>query len=140
MNATTLNARTLLIIALFGATALVGCNKETSSDQAAASGVTEANVAQKVESASTPDDHEALAKYYDERARLAQAEAASEGEARTRYERRWNPVDHPMGGRAREHYNHMIEGRERGASDYHAMAEWHREMAEHAQREPAANE
>jgi hypothetical protein len=141
MNTTKLGTRILLIIALFGATTLVGCDKRTSENQAtASSGVTDANVATKIEGASTAADHEALAKYYDERTRLAQAEAVNDSEARTRYERRWNPNEHLMGGRAREHYNHMVEQREGEAGDYHAMADWHREMAQHAQREPAADE
>lgn len=141
MNTTKLGTRILLIIALFGATALVGCDKRTSEGQATASGgVTDANVATMIESASTAADHEALAKYYDERARLAQAAAASDSEARTRYDRRWNPNEHPMGGRAREHYNHMVEQREGEAGDDHAMAEWHREMAQHAQENRASDQ
>ena len=142
MNTTMLvSTRTLLMIALVSAAALGGCDKRSSNDPVAAtSSVTRATLAEKVEKARTPADHEALAKYYDERARLAQAEAVDEREARTRYEQRWNPHDHPMGRGAREHYNHMIEGREGGARDYHAMAEWHREIARHARREQTTDE
>ena len=97
--------------------------------------MTSANLADKIEQARTPADHQALAQYYEDRARVAQREIAEEQEARTRYERRWNPDDHPMGRSARDHYKHMMEGREGGASGYRGMAEWHREMAERAQQD-----
>jgi len=102
--------------------------------------VTSESLANKVEQARTPADHKALAKYYEERARVAQCETAQEQEARTRYERRWNPDDHPMGRGAREHYNHMIENREGEARGYRDMAERHRQMAEHPQSEQPTDE
>jgi hypothetical protein len=45
-----------------------------------------------------------------------------------------------MGGRVRDHYNHMVQQREGEAGDYHAMAEWHREMAQHAQEDRASDQ
>lgn len=131
---------TLIIIALAGAAVLGGCDKRAPNEGAATSGVTSANLADKVDQARTPADHQALAAYYEEQARRTQREASAEREAGTRYERRWNPDDHPMGRGAREHYNHMLEGREEGASDYRAMAEWHRQMATHAEREVTTDE
>jgi hypothetical protein len=144
MNATEFfrtHVSTTLMIVLVGATALAGCDRRASSDEGVVtSGVTSTNLADKIEQARTPADHEALAKYYEERARVAQSETAQEQEVRTRYERRWNPDDHPMGRGARDHYNHMIEGRDGEASSYRAMAEWHRQMAGHGEQEHAADQ
>src|SRR5688572_1730369 len=93
----------LLMIALAGSAMLGGCDR-TSNRDAAASGVTSANLADKVEQAHTPADHAALSQYYEEQASATEREAGDEREARTRYERRWSPDDHPMGRGAREHY------------------------------------
>ena len=125
------------MIVLLLAIALAGCDRRMTGDDG---GVTSANLADKIEQARTPADHEALARYYEDRARVAQREAAEEHEARTRYERRWNPENHAMGRGARDHYNHLREGHEEGARSYRGMAEWHRKMAERAQHEQDAEE
>ena len=130
----------IVTIALGSAMMLGGCDKPAPTASTATDGVTSENLADKVDQARTPADHQVLAQYYDEQARLAQREVADEREAQTRYAHRWNPDEHPMGRGPREHYGHMIEGREGSASHHRAMAEWHREMATRAEREQVANE
>ena len=130
----------IVTIALGSAMMLGGCEKPTPTASTATGGVTSENLAAKVDQARTPADHQALAQYYDEQAGVVQREVADEKEAQTRYAHRWNPDEHPMGRGPREHYGHMIEGREGGARHYRAMAKWHREMATRAEHEQVANE
>lgn len=138
-------SRALMIASLATVLTLAGCEKDpgqnatpsAATDTAAA--VTDANVADKVEQAATPADHENLARYYDERANAADREVATDRDTRGRYERRWGPGDHPMGPGAIAPYDHLIESHGDDAREHRALAAWHREMARHAQ-EPAAAE
>jgi len=138
-TATSVRTHVLTLALLISITTLGGCDKAPNKETAVSS-VTSANLADKVEQARTPADHEALAQYYEEQARVTERETAGEREARTRYERRWRPDDHSMGSRAREYYGRMGEGREEDASRYRGMAEWHREMATRAERQEVTDE
>jgi hypothetical protein len=95
-------------------------------------GITEANLDQKVQEASAPADHAALADYYDEQARYAQREGGVRRGARRHYEH-WPPgVYYPVGTTAGilDHYDRLIEGYEQTASESRALAAWHRRLAE----------
>ena len=148
MNTTTFlrapSAALMMVLLAAGAFALAGCDKRTSSEATSAagsaSGVTAANLAEKIEQARSPADHRELAAYYDARAEAAQREVAEDRELRGRYERRWQPDNHPMGPGARGHYDNLIGGHEASAHNYQAMAQWHREMAGRAQESSTADE
>jgi hypothetical protein len=148
MNIDTLTFRArsaaLMLVLVTGALTLAGCDNKTSNEAtsttASASRITDANVAEKIEQARTPADHEELAVYYDERAQAAQREGADERELRGRYERRWQPDSHPMGPGARGHVEGLIESHEQGAGHYRSMADWHRQMAQSAQQSPSTDE
>lgn len=123
-----------------GALMLAGCDKNTPGEAATlpiTTGVTDANVADKVQQAATPADHQNLATYYDAQAQAAEREAGADRELRMRYARRWRPGEYPMGPGALEPYDHLIEGQEDDIREYRALAEWHREMARHAEPPPA---
>lgn len=122
------------LAALVSFAGLGGC------DEVAAGDVNAANAAEKIEQARTPADHRALASYYDERARLEERDATAEREARTRYGARWSAEQHPMGRRAREHYDELIEDHAEAARRYHGMAGWHRDMAMQAEGVQPAGE
>ncbi|MFA5937712.1 MAG: hypothetical protein WC809_00025 [Sinimarinibacterium sp.] len=95
-------------------------------------GITDANLDQKIQQASSPADHIALADYYDEQARYAQREGRARRSARRHYEH-WPPgVYYPIGTTAGivDHYDRLIEGYEQTASESRALADWHRRMAE----------
>lgn len=136
--------RALMIASLAVVLALAGCGKEpgqnatTPAATDAATAVTDANVADKVEQAAIPADHENLARYYDERANAAEREAGGDRETRGRYESRWRPGEHPMGPGAIAPYDHLIENHGDDAHEYRSLADWHREMARHAQEPTAA--
>jgi len=129
---------TLMIAVLAGALALASCNRNAPSQYATttASSVTDTNVADKVQQAASPADHQNLATYYDAQAQAAEREAGADRELRGRYENRWKPGDHPVEPGALEPYDHLIEGREDDVREYRALAEWHREMARHTEPSP----
>lgn len=120
-----------VLTALVSVVALVGCDE----DEVAAADVTAVNLAEKIDQARTPADHRALASYYEERARIEQGDETAEREARTRYGARWSAEQHPMGRRASDHHNGLIEDHASAARRYHGMAELHREMATQAEQE-----
>lgn len=89
--------------------------------------VTDANLVEKIEQAHTPADHAALADYYEEQARQAEREGSVRRSAQGHYER-W-----PRGDTTADvvyHYERLIEGYERTASESRAMADWHRRLAQ----------
>lgn len=131
----------LLIASLAAVLVLAACGGQEPAQTAttpSATDVTDANVADKVQQATTPADHQVLARYYDEQANTADREASGERETRGRYEGRWRPGDHPMGPGAIAPYDHLIENRGDDAREYRSLADWHREMARHAQETGAA--
>ncbi|MGE0114957.1 MAG: hypothetical protein AB7T07_08765 [Steroidobacteraceae bacterium] len=123
---------TLLIVLLSGALALAGCNKKT--EGGAPSSVTDANLQQKIEQANTPSDHRDLATYYDSLAETAQNGSTNERERREQYERRWRAGPHPMGPATGPHFDGLAVDHESSAGHYRAMAQWHRQMADEAER------
>ncbi len=129
---------TFLFVLLAGALALAGCNKQTESG--APSSVTDANLQQKIEQANTPSDHRGLASYYDTRAQAAQNGSINERERRAQYERRWRTGTHPMGPAAGPHFDGLSADHESSAGHYRAMAQWHRQMADEAERSPTQAE
>lgn len=125
------SVRLLACVVVLGAL-IGGCGgtpPEAPATETAKKAVTDANLAQKVQQATTPADHDAIARYYDERSSAAEQSAARERLARDTYERRWRPGDQPMGPRALEAYDHLMEGHSGEAREYRSLAEWHREMA-----------
>jgi hypothetical protein len=129
---------TFLFVLLAGALALAGCNKQT--EGGAPSGVTDANLQQKIEQANMPSDHRDLATYYDSLAETAQNGSTNERERREQYERRWRTGSHPMGPAAGPHFDGLSADHESSAGHYRAMAQWHRQMAEVAERSPTQSE
>jgi hypothetical protein len=129
-------ARTYLIV-LTALSALAGCDREASNGAGA---VTDSNVTEKIEQASTPADHRELAEYYEARANTVRREGAEERELRGQYERRWRSDNHPMGSRAGRHFEELAEGHEQTASHYREMADWHREMAQRGEHASTPDE
>ena len=121
--------------------------------------VTDANLASKVQQASTPADHQDIARFYDAQAQFAERKAADNRELKRGYERNWPPSNppggpgaeghrdsstgaaamsmHEFGSSAERHYDHLIEGSEDDAREYHALAEEHRDMAARGGQTPA---
>lgn len=112
--------------------------------------VTDANLTSKVEQARTPADHEDIARYYDAQASAAERAAAADREVKRSYGRPWPPglpagpaaeghydsttgtatlTLRGFGPDAQGHYDRLVESREDDAREYHALAEWHREVA-----------
>lgn len=78
--------------------------------------------------AETADDHEQLAKHYDELAATMQADADEERRMLTEYQRR----PHRYGRRIKDlraRSTALVRDYEQGAQDNRAMAELHRQMA-----------
>lgn len=116
----------IVVLTISAGVVLAGCDGR---NRAGPEVVTDSNVAQKVQQASTSTDHHRLAEYMDARAMAAQLEAAGKRDLRTHYERRWRDGD-SMGSNPGRHFEGLIEGQEENASDYRAMANWHRRMAQ----------
>lgn len=145
MNAYSTRGRlTVLAVALVACAALTACDKQTASETNGASNasgtVTQANVAQKVVQAQTPQDHEAIAAYYEIRAREAERESTEDRDLQGLYEQRWQRDHHPMGSGARDHLDDLTESHESGARHYRAMATWHHDMARSAEHDSTARE
>lgn len=101
-------------------------------------GITESNLDEKIAQANAPADHAALADYYEEQARQAEQDAAVRRAARHNYER-WPPgIYHPPGVAASviAHYDQLIAGYEQTAKENHALAQWHRALAQGQGGEP----
>lgn len=134
-----------------------GCGPKFSSP--ASTTVTDANLAAKIEQARTPADHEDIARYYDAQAGAAERGATEDREVKRSYGRPWPPG--PSAGPAAEghydsatgtatltlrgfgpdaqgHYDRLVESREDDAREYHALAEWHREVGARSDRSQAS--
>lgn len=125
----------LVLVALLGAATLGGCDREAAGG---ASAVTDSNVTSKIEQARTPGDHQELANYYESRASAARREAVQGRELRGQYERRWR--SDRQGERAGRHFEDLTQDHEQTESHYRAMADWHREMAQHGERAASTEE
>lgn len=129
-----------------------GCAQKSAVHPAtAATSVTDSNLASKVQQASTPADHQDIARFYDAQAQFAARKAADNRELKRGYGRNWPPGNpprgpgaeghgdsltgaaamsmHGFGSSAERHYDHLIERSEDDAREYHALAEEHRDMA-----------
>ena len=124
----------VLATVLLAALTVSACDKQTANGGAAtdSSTITNANLPAKLAEARTPQDHEAIATYYEQRARESERESADDRELQGRYEHRWPRDRHPMGSGAHDHLNQLTEGHESGARHYREMAAWHHEMARSA--------
>lgn len=86
---------------------------------------------QRIESARTRGDHEALAAHYDQQAVAARAIAADHRKMAKAYQGR--AVDPPGGGGMQAHCNAIVRSQEGIAAEYEGMAEGHYELAKRAQ-------
>ena len=129
------SGRSLAIVSLAGALALAGCSGKVPGQTATPTGgaVTATNVADKVQQASTPADHQDLANYYDERAKAADRQVSEDRDIRGRYEHHWGQDAHPMGHGKLSEYDHLIAGHQDGAQAYRSLGNWHREMSRQLQ-------
>ena len=89
-----------------------------------------ADLPQRIESARTQADHEALAAYYDREASAARASAASHRKMATSYQGMY------AGGRGgasmSAHCNAIVRSQEAIATEYEGMAAAHRQMGQQA--------
>jgi len=118
---------TVLLVAF----TVAACDKPAANGDTAAgsSTVTASNLTAKVAEARTPQDHEAIAAYYEQRARDSERESAGDRDLQGRYENRWPHDRHPMGPGAHDHLNKLTESHESDAHHFQDMAAWHHEMA-----------
>jgi hypothetical protein len=134
------SGRSLAIASLAGILALAACSAKVpdKTGTLAVATVTATNVADKVQQASTPADHQNLASYYEARAKAADRQVTEERDIRGRYDHRWGPGEHPMGHGVLLPYDHLIAGHEVDAREYRSLADWHREMAQQPPRPAGA--
>lgn len=89
-----------------------------------------ADLLQRVESARTPADHEALAAHYDKQASAARASAQVHRKMATSYQ---GMIAGGRGGASMPaHCNAIVANQEAIAADYEAMAAAHRQMGQQA--------
>lgn len=89
-----------------------------------------ADLPQRIESARTQADHEALAAYYDREASAARASAAEHRKMATSYQ---GMVAGGRGGASMApHCNAIVRSQETIATEYEAMAAAHRQMGQQA--------
>lgn len=89
-----------------------------------------ADLPQRIETARTPADHEALAAYYDREASAARASAAAHRKMATSYQ---GMVAGGRGGATMPaHCNAIVRSQEAIALEYEGMAASHRQMAQQA--------
>lgn len=99
------------------------------------SGVTDANLNQRIQQASTPADHAAIAAYYDEQARDSERLRRERQDARRHYAHVPAGVYYPTGTTPGilEHYDRLIEGYDQTARESRALSHWHQRLAESAE-------
>lgn len=115
------SSRRIISLLLVGA-ALAGCATGPSGSSP--------ELLQKIESASTRSDHEALATYYDQQAAAARALAAEHRKMARSYQ---GMLGGGRGGASMpSHCNAIVRNQEGIAVEYEAMAAGHRKLAEHA--------
>lgn len=99
-----------------------------------ASGITDADLNQRIQQASTPADHAAIAAYYDGQARESERLRRERQEARRHYAHTPASLFYPLGTTPAilEHYDRLIEGYDQTARESRALSQWHRQLAESA--------
>ena len=101
---------------------LAGCASEPTAPPA--------DLVQRIETARTPADHEALASYYDREASAASASAAAHRKMATSYQ---GMVAGGRGGASMPaHCNAIVRSQEAIATEYEGMAAAHRQMGQQA--------
>jgi len=101
---------------------LAGCASEPTSPPA--------DLVQRIETARTPADHEALASYYDREASAARASAAAHRKMAASYQ---GMVAGGRGGASMPaHCNAIVRSQEAIATEYEGMAVAHRQMGQQA--------
>lgn len=98
---------------------------------ASKTGITDANLLERIAQAHTPADHENLAVYFDEKAAAAQRTSEECRQLRKRYERMPQSVFYRFGTAPGllSHYEDLIGNHRRNAESYRALADWHRMQA-----------
>jgi hypothetical protein len=90
--------------------------------------VDDSDIDAKIAAAKTPADHEAIAAYYDGKAKDARDKAAEH----TKMAKEYRSVGHLAKGRFPEHCEGLARIYTSAAKEYEAMAKAHRDMAAHA--------
>lgn len=122
MNITFKSSRCIASTLLLGL-GLAGC--------AAAPNMASPELLQRIESARTRGEHQALAAHYDQQAVAARAVAADHRKMAKAYQGR--AVDPPGGGGMQAHCNAIVRSQEGIAAEFEGMAEGHYELAKRAQ-------
>lgn len=122
MNSTA-NSSRRLAGAILLAIALVGC--------ASSQGGPSPELARQIETASTPEDHLALAAHYEREAVAARTIAGSHEKMSRSYQA--SPYE-KGGGSMRAHCLSLVKTYQNAAAQYDAIAQDHRQMAQRAQR------
>lgn len=103
------------------ATVLAGCASEPT--------LTAAGMAQRIEAARTPADHEAIASYYAKEAAAARSSAESHRKMARAYQ---GQIGQRGSGSAAAHCTAIVRSQEAIAADYDAMVTTHRDLARKA--------
>ena len=90
------------------------------------------DMAQAIQSAKSPSDHEALAKHYEDAAKDMQAKAEEHRTSLAQYEARRNVFYGKQGGSLISHCQGLVRTYEQAAAENRSMAEAHRQMAAEA--------
>lgn len=109
---------------------------------ATVSGITEANLAQRVEQATTPADHLNLAAYFDDQAAAAERQRDKWRQLRKYYEHKPASLFYPIGTvpGMLAHYDQLIQDQQNSADECRALARVHRGLAEQVSGDKAAPE
>lgn len=94
----------------------------------------ESALARNIEQAQTPADHEHLADYFERRADAEGRNGEECRKLRKRFESALPSISSATGKGTDllEHYDHLMQGHQRNAEDYRALAAWHRRLAKRA--------
>ncbi|HJQ82963.1 MAG TPA: hypothetical protein VKA21_02730 [Candidatus Binatia bacterium] len=88
-----------------------------------------ADIDEKIATAKTAADHEAIAAYYDEQAKAAEAKAAEHRKMEQEYRKAGGPA---AKAQLPAHCEGLVKSYIGAAKEYAALAKAHREMAKHA--------
>lgn len=96
--------------------------------------ITDATLNQSIEQASTTADHVVIATYYEVRAHQAENDLRERQAARRHYAHEPAGMYYPNGSARTvlEHYDRLMAGYEQTALENHALASWHRQLADEA--------
>lgn len=108
-----------LALTLMLGAALAGCASEPT--------LTTAEMAQRIEAARTPADHEAIAAYYAKEAAAARSSSDSHRKMARAYQAQ---IGQRGGASMVAHCNAIVRSQEAIAADYEAMATTHRDLAQ----------